>query len=99
MADNKKHSTSATASAPTDAEKIKTPRERMQTTGVNRVNAVLDCLRILGNVSDKATYDYSAEEWAKIKVAIDAKWAEVQKGFTDALAGKPKSVTKQGFGL
>lgn len=95
MADKK---TSA-GSAADNAEKIKTPKERMSSTGVNRVNAVLDALRILANVSDKATYEYTAADWAKIKGAVDGKWAEVQTAFTDALAGKSKKTVKQGFGL
>lgn len=95
MADKK----AATTTSADAAEKIKTPKERMATTGVNRVNAVLDSLRILSNVSDKVTYDYTAADWAKIKAAVDAKWLEVQNAFNDALAGKSKKTVKQGFGL
>lgn len=85
--------------AATEAEKTKTPRERFTSTGINRVNSALDALRILGNVSDRTTYEYTAAEWAKVQAAVQAKWTEVQQGFTDALAGKTKKTIKQGFGL
>lgn len=99
MADKNKPAPATATTAGDAAEKVKTPKERMQTTGVNRVNAVLDSLRILSNVSDKATYEYNTSDWAKIKAAIDGKWAEVQVSFDDALAGKSKKTVKQGFGL
>lgn len=88
------------ASAPgTDAEKKLTPRERFEQTGVNRTNSVIKALEILENCADPATYSYTADEWAKIKTAINTSWGTVQKRFDDALAGKPIRRVKQGFSL
>lgn len=101
MAAKDKHpAPAANATAAADNEtKVKTPKERMATVGVARVNSVLDGLRILENCADRASYEYNAEQKAKIFNAIKAKVVEVEKTFDDALAGKSKQVVKTGFDL
>ena len=94
----KDNKTPAAASA-TPAKDTKTPRERMQTVGVARVNAALDALRILENCSDRASYEYTEAEVNKIFSALKDKTASVEQAFRDALAGKSKKVVKTGFGL
>lgn len=98
--DPKKNAAPAAAAAgATEKTDGKTNRERFTSTAVNRVNNVLDALRVLGNCADRANYEYTAEEWAKISAAIDAKLAETKALFTDALAGKSKKAIKQGFSI
>jgi hypothetical protein len=92
MADPKKTTAAPKANS-------KTPRERMTSVGVSRVNNVIHALSILENCADRAAYEYSEAEYKKIKATIDAAVAKLDKRFSDALAGKSTKVVKQGFGL
>lgn len=62
--------------------------ERFTRLATHRTNEVLDRLRILGNCSDKRSYEYNDEEVEKIFRAIDeqakivkAKFKKPKKGF------------------
>lgn len=48
-----------------------TRQERFKRLAIYRTNAVLEKLRILGNLSNRTNYDYSDEEVKKIFRAID----------------------------
>ena len=48
-----------------------TRQERFKRLAVYRTNAVLEKLRILGNLSNRANYDYSDEDVRKIFRAIE----------------------------
>lgn len=47
-----------------------------------RTNAVLDKLRLLGNLSNKANYDFSEEEINKIFSAIDSQLKTIKAKFS-----------------
>lgn len=98
MADKSKTPAAATT-ADAGAEAKKTPRERFESTGVNRVNNVIKSLEILENVSDRNTYSYTDAEVAKIMGTIDTALSVVKKRFADALAGKVNKPVKSGFSL
>ena len=49
-----------------------TRQERFKRLAIQRTNAVLDKLRLLGNLSNRVNYDYSDEEVRKIFRAIDS---------------------------
>ncbi|OGY18741.1 MAG: hypothetical protein A2900_02170 [Candidatus Chisholmbacteria bacterium RIFCSPLOWO2_01_FULL_50_28] len=49
-----------------------TRQDRFKRLAVQRTNIVLEKLRILGNLSNRANYDYSDEEINKIFYAIDS---------------------------
>ena len=63
-----------------------TRNERFKRLAVFRTNAILEKLRILGNLSNKTNYDYSDEEINKIFYAIDSQLRNVKARF----AGKRK---------
>jgi hypothetical protein len=48
-----------------------TRQQRFKRLAIYRTNAVLEKLRILGNLSNKTNYDYSEEEMKKIFKAVD----------------------------
>lgn len=93
MADKKQANTAK------DGDATKTPRQRFETTGVNRVNNVIHALEILENCADRATYQYTEAEWKKIEASIQKSFDTVKGRFTDALAGKTNKPVKQGFAL
>ncbi|MEK7070191.1 MAG: hypothetical protein AAB966_00110, partial [Patescibacteria group bacterium] len=49
-----------------------------------RTNAVLDKLRLLGNLSNKSSYEYSEEDLRKIFSAIDTQMRVIKSRFTGA---------------
>lgn len=46
--------------------------ERFKRIATRRTNNILNQIRLLGNLSNKSTYDYSDEEVSKIFAAIDS---------------------------
>ena len=58
-----------------------TPEERFKRIAEVRTNAVLDRLRILGNLSNRQMYSYSEEDINKIFKAIDKQIKEVRAKF------------------
>ena len=62
-------------------DKNETPEERFKRLAILRTNAVLDKLRILGNLSNKGVYSYSEEDIDKIFSAINKQIKEVRIKF------------------
>ena len=58
-----------------------TPEERFKRIATLRTNAVLDRLRILGNLSNRQMYSYSEQDIKKIFSAIDKQIKEVRAKF------------------
>jgi len=58
-----------------------TPEERFKRVAETRTNAVLDKLRILGNLSNRQMYGYSEEDIRKIFAAINKQIKEVRAKF------------------
>jgi DNA-binding transcriptional regulator YiaG len=58
-----------------------TPEERFKRLATSRTNAVLDKLRILGNLSNRQLYSYSEEEIDKIFSAINKEIKTVRAKF------------------
>ena len=58
-----------------------TPEQRFKRIAVLRTNAVLDKLRILGNLSNRQMYSYSDEDINKIFSAINKQIKEVKSKF------------------
>ena len=94
----KDNKAAGTAQAATDKD-TKTPRERFTSVGVNRVNNVIKAYEILENCADRTNYEYNAQEFAKLKAAIEASHAKTMKRFQDALDGKTAVKVKEGFSL
>jgi hypothetical protein len=62
-------------------EKRETPEERFKRIATTRTNAVLDKLRILGNLSNRKLYSYSDEDVRRIFLAINKQTREVRAKF------------------
>lgn len=60
---------------------IETRNVRFKRLAVYRTNAVLEKLRILGNLSNKVNYDYSEEEVNKIFSAIESQLRAIKAKF------------------
>jgi len=58
-----------------------TPEERFRRIATVRTNAVLDRLRILGNLSNRQMYGYSEEDIKRIFSAINRQIREVRAKF------------------
>ena len=58
-----------------------TPEERFKRVAEARTNAVLNKIRILGNVSNRQLYSYTEEDVDKIFAAINKKLREVRAKF------------------
>ena len=58
-----------------------TPEERFKRIAAVRTNAVLDRLRILGNLSNRQMYSYTEEDINKIFSAINKQIKEVRIKF------------------
>ncbi len=58
-----------------------TPEERFKRVAEARTNAVMDKLRILGNLSNKQMYSYSEKDISKIFSAINRQFKEVKAKF------------------
>jgi len=58
-----------------------TPEERFQRIATLRTNAVLDRVRILGNLSNRQMYNYTEEDVNKIFSAINKQIKEVRVKF------------------
>ena len=59
-----------------------TRKERFKRLAIQRTNAVLEKLRIIGNLSNKANYDYEEEDIKKIFSAIDSQLRIVRAKFS-----------------
>jgi uncharacterized FlaG/YvyC family protein len=61
--------------------KNETPEARFKRIATLRTNAVLDKLRVLGNLSNRQVYSYSEEDIDKIFSSINKKVKEVRAKF------------------
>lgn len=61
-----------------------TPNERFRRLAEARVNKVLNDLRLIGNLSNRNNYDFTADEIDKIFRAIDTELKQVKARFSDA---------------
>lgn len=59
-----------------------TRKEKFVRLATYRTNVVLEKLRILGNLSNKANYEYTDEEVNRIFSAIDSQLRSVKARFT-----------------
>ena len=64
--------------------------ERFKRLATLRTNAVLEKLRLIGNLSSKTNYEYSEEEVSKIFYAIDSQLRNIKALFS----GKKKKEFK-----
>ena len=71
--------------------KSETPEERFKRLATLRTNAVLEKLRLLGNLSNKQVYRYSEEDLDRVFSAINKQTREVRAKF--------KPGKQQGFKL
>ncbi len=62
-------------------DRTETPGERFKRLAILRTNAVLDKIRILGNLSNKQLYKYSEEDIEKIFTAINSQVREAKGKF------------------
>ena len=67
-----------------------TPEERFKRVAETRTNAVLDKLRILGNLSNKQMYSYSEKDINKIFAAINKQVRETKARFNSQKQAKFK---------
>jgi len=67
-----------------------TPEERFKRIASVRTNAVLDRIRILGNLSNRQMYSYSEEDINKIFSAINKQLREVRAKFNSQKQAKIK---------
>lgn len=58
--------------------------QRFKRIATYRTNEVIDKLRLIGNLSNKANYDYSDEEVNKIFSAIDSQLKIVKAKFSSS---------------
>jgi hypothetical protein len=58
-----------------------TPEERFKRLATSRTNAVLDKLRILGNLSNRQLYSYSEEDIERIFSAINKEVRVIRNKF------------------
>lgn len=58
-----------------------TRSDRFKRLATRRTNAALDKLRLLGNLSNKSSYEYSEEDINKIFFAIDSQLRTVKSLF------------------
>lgn len=56
--------------------------DRFKRLAIQRTNAVLDKLRLLGNLSNKSNYEYTEENLRKIFSAIDEDLKRVKAKFS-----------------
>jgi hypothetical protein len=55
----------------------------------SRVNAALDRIRLIGNLSNRSSYDYTEEQVEKIEAALVHAIAEVKMKFQPGQKNKP----------
>ncbi len=67
-----------------------TKSERFARIAENRTNRIIDLIRILGNCSNKANYEYNEEDIQKIFQTIEKELKSVKKTFKEALKEEDK---------
>ncbi len=61
---------------------IETRSDRFKRLAIQRTNAVLDKLRLLGNLSNKSNYEYTEEDLRKIFSAVETQIRLVKSRFS-----------------
>jgi hypothetical protein len=61
---------------------METRKDRFQRIATKRVNRILNDIRLLGNLSNRSSYDYSDYEIQKIFGAIDSATKHAKSKFT-----------------
>lgn len=56
--------------------------DRFKRLAIQRTNAIIDKLRLLGNLSNKSNYDYSEEDVRKIMSAVETQLKITKARFT-----------------
>ena len=79
--------------ADTATKKVETKAEKFQRLAPPRIQKALDAIGLIGNLSAKGNYEYTPDQVAKIKAALDAKVSSVMAGFSPDAKGP----TNQGF--
>lgn len=64
--------------------------EKFRRLAENRTNIIIQKIQLLGNLSNKAVYDYSDEEVKKMFAAIDASLNEVKERYKTAQKAENK---------
>lgn len=69
--------------------KKETKHDRFIRIAENRTNKIIDTIRLLGNLSNRANYDYTEEDLKKIFLSIERELKAVKSKFTfDESEGK-----------
>lgn len=58
-------------------------RERFKRLATSRTNAVLEKLRLIGNLSNKANYNYTEDDVRKMFSAIDKQLRSIKTKFSE----------------
>ena len=61
-----------------------TRSDRFKRLATQRTNAVLDKLRLLGNLSNKSSYEYTEEDLRKIFSAVETQFRVIKTRFSGA---------------
>jgi len=72
-------------------------RENFERIARLRMSNALDKIRIVGNLTNTANYEYHASDIDKMEAALNAKVAEVMKEFRGVLAGHKAAAVKEEF--
>jgi hypothetical protein len=72
---------------------MRNKREKFVELAENRVTKALKAITLIGNLANKANYEYSEEDFQKIFRAVDGSVREMKKRFTDSGAGNRKTFT------
>ena len=73
--------------------KTETKRERFVRLAEARTNKILDMIKLLGNCSSKANYDYTDDDVKKIFNAIDKELKNTRAKFSGSEAPKEERFT------
>lgn len=68
-------------SRPTSANNARDPRERFVSLANSRVTAAIRQIRLVGNLSNKKNYEYTAADAAKIARALQRELDELKSKF------------------
>ncbi len=66
---------------------LESKKEKFVRLAENRTNKALEMIRLIGNLSNKAVYDYSIDDVNKIFTALETEIALAKKQFNTSGAG------------
>lgn len=70
-----------TANKPAQSSARRDPRERFVSLANNRVTAAINQIRLVGNLSNRKNYEYTAEDVAKITRTLQRELDELKAKF------------------